>query len=82
MIQVLLFLPFLFVVILSSGTGFSETPVEFEGETEVERELPSQLEIENAVLRQQVIDLKDQVADLKAIVLEQLNVIYQWVISR
>ena len=44
--------------------------------------LPSQLEIENAVLRQQVIDLKDQVADLKAILLEQLNVIYQWVISR
>jgi len=56
-----------------------ETEIEFEGDDDHQ---PSQLEIENAMLRQQVKDLQDQVADLKAILMEQLWVIYEWVIAR
>jgi len=45
-------------------------------------EQSNSLKLENERLRERVAQLEAQVADLKAIIIEQLNVIYEWVISR
>jgi len=64
------------VVVLSSNTTI-EAQIVFDSDRE-----PTPLELENQRLRQRVTDLEAEVADLTAIILEQLHVIYEWVISR